>query len=64
MAVKLSDIVFRRSALAEGSLSRSTVVEIAQLASAELGWDTMRQQAEIDEVIQSGAMLPAEEPVV
>jgi glycerol-3-phosphate dehydrogenase len=65
MAVTLSDIVFRRSTVSPtGRLSRSRLTEIAQLAGAELGWDTMRQQAEVDEVMQRGSIMPAEEPVV
>ena len=63
MAVKLSDIVFRRSTLgAAGRLDRTRVTEVAQLAGMELGWDTMRQQAEVEDVIQTGAFV-AEEPV-
>jgi glycerol-3-phosphate dehydrogenase len=63
MAVKLSDIVFRRSTLgAAGRLDRTRVAEVAQLAGMELGWDTMRQQAEVEDVIQTGAFV-AEEPV-
>jgi glycerol-3-phosphate dehydrogenase len=65
MAVKLGDIVFRRSTLgAAGRLSRPRVAEIAQLAGAELGWDALHQQAEVEEVMQSGTLVPAEEPVV
>lgn len=64
MAVKLSDIVFRRSALgAGGGLSQPRVAAVAQLAGAELGWDALRQQAEVEDVMQSGTSAPAEEPV-
>jgi glycerol-3-phosphate dehydrogenase len=65
MAVKLSDIVFRRSMLAAaGSLTRSRLVEVARVAGAKLGWDPLRQQAEIEEVLHGGSLVPAEEPVV
>jgi glycerol-3-phosphate dehydrogenase len=64
MAVKLTDIVFRRSTLGGSALRRPLVAEIAQVAGAELGWDSMRRQAEIDEVMQSGPLVPAEGPLV
>jgi glycerol-3-phosphate dehydrogenase len=65
MAVKLSDIVFRRSALgAVGRLSRPRVTEIAQLAGAALGWNAVQQQAEVEEVMQGATIVPDEEPVV
>jgi glycerol-3-phosphate dehydrogenase len=65
MAVKLSDIVFRRSALGTaGRLSRPRVAEIAQLAGAALGWNAMQQQAEVDGVMQGATVVPDEEPVV
>jgi glycerol-3-phosphate dehydrogenase len=65
MAVTLSDIVFRRSGLgATGRLSRVRLTEVAQLAGAELGWDSLRQQAEVDEVMQNGSLMRAEESVV
>ncbi|HYF39846.1 MAG TPA: FAD-dependent oxidoreductase, partial [Gemmatimonadales bacterium] len=65
MAVKLSDIVFRRSTLGTaGRLTRARLVEIARLAAAELGWNALRQQTEIEEVMQRAAAAPAEEPVV
>ena len=65
MAVKLSDVVFRRStAGSAGRLTRARLAEIAQLAGAELGWNAMRQQTEVEEVLQRSAALPAEEPVV
>jgi glycerol-3-phosphate dehydrogenase len=65
MALKLSDIVFRRSNLGIGpGPDRMTLEEIARLAGAELGWDAFRQEAEIEEVMrQTGAPRPSAEPV-
>jgi glycerol-3-phosphate dehydrogenase len=57
MALKLSDIVLRRTTLGTASLSRRVLAETAQLAAAELGWDAMRQEAEIDEVLQQRELL-------
>jgi len=52
MAVKLGDIVFRRSNMGNSlRIDRGAVTQIARLAGAELGWDTMRQGAEVDEVM-------------
>ena len=52
MAVKLGDIVYRRSNLGNsGRPDRETVTQIARLAGTELGWDTIRQGAEVDEVM-------------
>jgi glycerol-3-phosphate dehydrogenase len=64
MALRLSDIVFRRSSLRScPRLERSVVVEIARVAGAELGWDRNRQEAEIEEVMQqSHSPIPVEEP--
>jgi glycerol-3-phosphate dehydrogenase len=65
MAVKLSDVVFRRTSL--GTLpgpERATVEEAARVAGAELGWDDVRQEAEIQDVLrQTGLVLPAMEAV-
>jgi glycerol-3-phosphate dehydrogenase len=65
MALTLGDIIFRRTGTGQsGRLDRSTVAEIAQLAGAELGWDSMRQATEIEAVMQDrGASLRVEEPV-
>jgi len=65
MAIKLSDIVFRRSSLGSvARLDRRVVVDVAHLAAAELGWSTMQQESEIEEVMQQqGVPLRAEEPV-
>jgi glycerol-3-phosphate dehydrogenase len=63
MAIKLSDIIFRRSSLgATVQLDRSLVADVARMAATELGWSTMQQEAEIEEVMQ-GLPLRAEEPV-
>jgi glycerol-3-phosphate dehydrogenase len=53
MAVKLSDIVFRRTSLgvAPGP-ERAAVVAAAQVAGAELGWDTLRQDTEVEAVMR------------
>jgi len=65
MALTLSDIIFRRTgADRSGRLDRSAVSEVAQVAGAELGWDTMRQAAEIEALMHSQeTSLPVEEPV-
>ena len=64
MALKLSDIVFRRTSLGTSPLARATVADAAAWAGAELGWDTLRREAEIDDVMrQHGALRAAEEPV-
>jgi glycerol-3-phosphate dehydrogenase len=65
MALKLADIVFRRTGLgAAGRLDRATVSEVAQLAGAELGWNTMRQQEEVEAVLhERGMSARVEEPV-
>ena len=65
MALTLGDIIFRRTGTGQsGRLDRSTVARVAQLAGAELGWDSMRQATEIEAVMQDGgASLPVEEPV-
>jgi glycerol-3-phosphate dehydrogenase len=57
MAVKLSDIVFRRSNLgARPGLQRSTLDEIADISGAELGWSVRRREAEIDDVLRQAAV--------
>jgi glycerol-3-phosphate dehydrogenase len=53
MALKLSDIVFRRSNLgATPRLSRATVREIARMAGAELGWGALQLETEIEDVMR------------
>ena len=53
MALKLSDIVFRRTSLAQGGLPPLDVLrQAAQIMALELGWDEKRQQREIEEVVR------------
>jgi glycerol-3-phosphate dehydrogenase len=65
MALKLSDIVFRRSHL--GTLpmvSRITLEQMSHVAGAELGWNASRQEAEVEDVIrQFGIVSSAVEAV-
>jgi glycerol-3-phosphate dehydrogenase len=65
MALKLSDIVFRRSHLGTLSgVSRLTLEEMSRVAGAELGWDGSRQEAEVEDVTrQFGIAGPAVEAV-
>jgi glycerol-3-phosphate dehydrogenase len=57
MAVKLSDIVFRRSNLgALPRLQRSALDKIAGISGTELGWSVSRREAEIDEVLRQAAV--------
>ena len=65
MAVTLTDIVFRRTALgAVPGPHRAAVEAAARVAGSELGWDSLRQEAEIDAVIrQTGVPGPAMEAV-
>jgi glycerol-3-phosphate dehydrogenase len=65
MAVKLSDIVLRRSGLGAGAaVCRSRVAEIAAIAGAELGWSSLRQEAEVEDVMrQIASPLAVKEPV-
>ena len=57
MAVNLTDIVFRRTALgAVPGPERATVEDAARMAGAELGWDGLRQEAEIDAVMRDVAV--------
>jgi len=51
MAMKLSDIVFRRTELATGSKpDRAALEECAAIAAEELNWDRERVRKELDEV--------------
>jgi len=51
MAVKLADIVFRRTELGTGSKpSQAALEECAAIAAQELGWDQDRIRQELDEV--------------
>ena len=65
MAVTLGDIVFRRTNLGNiGRPALETVTLVAQMAGAELGWDTIRQGAEVAEVMnRTQHPVPVEEPV-
>lgn len=54
MAQKLSDIVFRRTDLCTGGFSdRKALRRVGELAANELGWDRVKMQKELNEVIQS-----------
>lgn len=65
MAVKLTDVVFRRTTLgAVPGPARGVVETAARVAGAELGWDVTRQEAEIEAVMrQTGLPNPAMESV-
>lgn len=56
MALKLSDLLFRRSHLRFSELDRETVLEVARVAGAELGWDARRQEAEIEAVMRQAGI--------
>ncbi len=65
MAVKLSDIIFRRTSLggAPGP-ERAAVVAAGRVAGAELGWDALRLDMEIEAVMrETAAPLPVLETV-
>jgi glycerol-3-phosphate dehydrogenase len=57
MAMTLADVVFRRTAIgAIPGPSRAAVESAARVAGSELGWDSLRHEAEIDAVMrQTGA---------
>jgi glycerol-3-phosphate dehydrogenase len=62
MAIKLSDIVFRRTSLGElPGPERSAVVTAARIAGDELGWDAARQDSEVDSVMRQGGVVGAAE---
>ena len=65
MAVNLSDIVFRRTALGTApGPERAAVEEAARVAGKELSWDKPRQESEIDAVMrQAGVSSAAMEAV-
>jgi glycerol-3-phosphate dehydrogenase len=65
MAITLTDIVFRRTALgAVPGPHRGAVEAAARMAGSELGWDSLRQEAEIEAVMrQAGVPGPAMEAV-
>jgi glycerol-3-phosphate dehydrogenase len=57
MAIKLADIVFRRSTLGEApGPDRAAVEAAARTAGIELGWSATRQEAEIEEVMRQSGM--------
>jgi glycerol-3-phosphate dehydrogenase len=60
MALRLSDIVIRRSGLgASGHPGREAVAACARLAAAELGWDQPTMEQEIADVDAFYAIEPA-----
>jgi glycerol-3-phosphate dehydrogenase len=65
MAVTLTDIVFRRTTLgAVPGPQRTAVQAAARMAGSELGWDSLREEAEVDAVMRETAVAgPAMEPV-
>jgi len=64
MAVKLEDIVLRRSRIDTTMLTRAEVTAAARIAAEQLGWDPLRQEAEIESVIgRAGGRHYVEEPV-
>jgi glycerol-3-phosphate dehydrogenase len=65
MAIKLADIVFRRTSLGDPpGPDRAAVERAAHVAGAELGWSAARQAAEVDDVMrQSGVPGPVVEAV-
>ncbi len=53
MALRLSDVVFRRTSLARSGLpSLDTLWQVTQIMALELGWDEKRQQREVEEVVR------------
>jgi glycerol-3-phosphate dehydrogenase len=57
MAITLADIVFRRTSLGEApGPDRASVEAAAHIAGAELGWDALRQEAEVDDVMRQSTM--------
>lgn len=60
MAVKLDDIVFRRTTLGTApGPDRAVVEQVARVAGAELGWNSLRQEAEIDAVMRQAGLTDA-----
>ncbi|MHC4454396.1 MAG: glycerol-3-phosphate dehydrogenase C-terminal domain-containing protein, partial [Planctomycetota bacterium] len=54
MAVKLSDVIFRRTELGTaGCPSLKHLKVVAKIMAAELHWDEKKQAKEIDEVIST-----------
>jgi glycerol-3-phosphate dehydrogenase len=51
MAVKLADVVFRRTQMGSGNHpGRAALVTAAKIMASELGWDSKRTDLEVDEV--------------
>ena len=65
MAVKLSDIVYRRlDAGVAPAITRPAAESIARAAAPQLGWDVRREESEIEDVLrQSGVPRAPMEPV-
>jgi glycerol-3-phosphate dehydrogenase len=54
MALKLSDIVFRRTSLAQaGCPPREGLQKVAEIMARELGWDEIRRKREIEEIFRA-----------
>jgi len=54
MAVKLADVIFRRTEMGTAACQpRSHVEAVAQIMAEELGWNQKRRENEIDEVLVS-----------
>ena len=54
MALKLSDIIFRRTSLAQaGCPTRESLQKVAEVMSLELGWDEIRRKREIEEILRA-----------
>jgi glycerol-3-phosphate dehydrogenase len=52
MAVKLQDVVFRRTEMGTGkNPGRAAIEKCAELMAAELGWNRQKTDMEIDEVL-------------
>ena len=57
MAIKLSDVVFRRTTLGEApGPDRAAVETAARIAAVELGWSAVREEAEIEDVMRQTGM--------
>jgi glycerol-3-phosphate dehydrogenase len=62
MALRLSDIVFRRTSLGmPPGPGRAMVEEVARVAAAELGWTPDRKEAEVEDVMRQAGASPLQE---
>ncbi len=53
MALKLSDMVCRRTDMAQsGCPTQENLQKVSEIMSRELGWDEIRRKQEIDSVLQ------------